>query len=94
MWPRGMAPIPSVEAPRAGVRPLLDGARPRGLGREVGEEVSGTARRGPGGARIGTLGREPELRENPADDPGVLNGHDEPHVAATALPRRGWLHAF
>ena len=56
---------------RTWLRPLLDGARPgaggRGraarlgsraarLGREVGQEVSGLSRRGPGGAEEGDLG--------------------------------------
>ena len=52
------------------------------LSRDVGEEVFGTARRGPGGAGIGTLGREPEMGENPADDPRILNGRDQTHAPA------------
>jgi hypothetical protein len=31
----------------------------------------------PGGAGVGPLGREPEMREDPADHPGILNGRDE-----------------
>lgn len=89
MWPRGVGPMPSVEAPRGWVR---RDATERGhalgpssaLGRGVGEEVSGTARRGPGGAGIGPLGREPEMGEDPADDPGILEGGDDAHAAATA----------
>ncbi len=57
------------------------------LGREVGEEVSGGARRGPGGAWIGTLGREPEMGEDLADHPGILDGRDEPHAPPTARAR-------
>ena len=53
------------------------------LGRDVGEEVFGPARRGPGGAGIGTLGREPEMGEDPADDLGILDGRDQAHAAAT-----------
>ncbi len=54
------------------------------LGREVGEEGSGTARRGPGGRGIGTRGREPEVGEDPADHSGVLDRGDQAHAAATA----------
>ena len=57
------------------------------VGREVGGEVSGTARRGPGGAGIGTLGREPEMGEDLANDPGILNGRDQAHAPPTARTR-------
>jgi len=93
MWPRGVVPTPSAEVRRAGVRPLLDGARPSAgaglsrVGRDVGEEVSGGARRGPGGGGIGTLGREPEMGEDPADHPGILNGCDQAHPPPTARTR-------
>lgn len=81
--------MPSVEAPRGWLRRC---GTERGhalgpssaLGRGVGEEVSGTARRGPGGAGIGPLGREPEMGEDPANDPGILNGRDQAHAATTA----------
>jgi hypothetical protein len=38
----------------------------------------------PGGGGIGPLGREPELGEDPADHPGILNGRDQAHVPPTA----------
>ena len=53
------------------------------LGRDVGEEVAGAARRGPGGVGIGTLGREPEMGEDLADHPGILNGRDQAHAPPT-----------
>jgi len=93
MWPRGVVPTPSAEVRRAGVRPLLDGARPSAgaglsrVGRDVGEEVSGGARRGREGGGIGPLGREPEMGEDPADHPGILNGHDQAHAPPTARTR-------
>jgi hypothetical protein len=72
---------------RTWLRPLLDGARPgagaRGraarLGREVGQEVSGLSRRGPG---LRDLGRESEMGEEPADHTRILNGRDQAHAAA------------
>jgi hypothetical protein len=53
------------------------------VGREVGEEVSGGAWRAAGGGGIGTLGREPEMGEDPADHPGILNGRDQAHPPPT-----------
>jgi hypothetical protein len=57
------------------------------VGRDVGEEVSGGARRGPGGGGIGPLGREPELGKDPADRPGILNGREQAHAPPTAQTR-------
>ena len=48
-------------------------------GRHVGKEVSGASRRGPGWAEEEDLGREPEMGEDPADHPGILNGRDQTH---------------
>ena len=50
----------------------------------VGEEVSGASRRGPGRACVGDLGRQPQVGEDLADDPGFLDGGDQAHAAATA----------
>jgi len=64
------------------------------VGRDVGDEVSGGARRGPGGGGIGPLGREPEMGEDPADHPGILNGRDQAHAPPTAHPcQRGCRRA-
>jgi len=82
------APREGAEAVgRTWLRPLLDGARPgagaRGraarLGREVGQEVSGLSRRGPG---LRDLGRESEMGEDPADHTRILNGREQAHAAA------------
>ena len=89
MWPHGRGPRPSVER---WLRPLLDGARPgagaRGraarLGREVGQEVSGLSRRGPG---LRDLGRESEMGEDPADHTRILNGREQAHAPPTARTR-------
>lgn len=57
---------------------------PDGLGEQVGEEISGTDWRGPGRTSVGDLGREPQVSEDLADDPWVLNGRDQAHAAAAA----------
>ncbi len=44
-----------------------------GSSRHVGEEVSGGSQRRPGWAGSWDLGREPEVREDLADDLGVLD---------------------
>ncbi len=77
---------------RTWLRPLLDGARPgagtRGraarLGREVGQEVSGLSRRGPG---LRDFGRESEMGEDPVDHTRILNGREQAHAPPTARTR-------
>ncbi len=46
---------------------------------DVGEEVSRASRRGPG---VGDLGGESEVREDLANDSGILDGGDQAHAAA------------
>ena len=50
-------------------------------GGNVREKLSGAGRRGPG---LGEFGRKPEVREDLANDAGVLDGRDQAHAAATA----------
>ena len=57
---------------------LRGGERSGGQG---GEEVSGASRRGPG---LGDLGGKSEVRENLANDAGVLDGREQAHAAAAA----------
>ncbi len=56
---------------------------PDGLGWHVGEQVRAAARRRRPG-RAGPLGWELQVGEDLADDPGVLDGRDQAHVAAAA----------
>ncbi len=84
---------------RTWLRPLLDGARPgagtRGraarLGREVGQEVSGLSRRGPG---LRDFGRESEMGEDPVDHTRILNGREQAHAAATGSRSISSLNKF
>lgn len=66
-------------------RTELDRAlHPDALGGQVGEEVSGAGWRGPGRTGVGDLGREPQVGEDLADDPWVLNGRNQAHAVAAA----------
>ena len=47
----------------------------------IGQEVSGASRRGPG---LRDLGGESEVREDLANDAGVLDGGEQPQPPATA----------
>jgi hypothetical protein len=76
-----------VDGPRAWVGHLLDRARGDAGRRRHGQagisatRPAGRARRG-AGAR--DLGREPQVRQELADDLGILDGGEQAHAAATA----------
>lgn len=48
---------------------------------DVGEELSGARWRGPG---LGDFGGKSEVREDPANDPGVFDGGEQAHLPAAA----------
>ena len=50
-------------------------------GVDVAEEVSGASRRGPG---LGNLGGKSEVREDLANEPGILDSGEQAHAPATA----------
>jgi len=84
-------PVEPVATLRAGPSGRVDKARPsagsgqHGLGWHVGEQVRAAARRRrPGRAGGGPLGWEPQVGEDPADHPRILNGRDQAHAAAAA----------